>query len=347
MTDPQTPPPLPPDSHRILRRLQASIPLLPRPWDVLAEELGLAPEYLLEQVRCLCHTGRIRRIAGYFSAERLGYRQALVAMRVDSESLEPTARLACSHPGVSHCYARDHEWNLWLTLAVSPQSRLGLEGTVDIFRQHAAHALSMILPSERRFKLSARFDPERGTLLPAEEERDLPTSNQPPRHCTPQQKKVIRALQTDLPITQAPYEELARPEGLDLSPFLAEAVALLDLGVMRRYAARVAHRRAGARANVMVAWVIPEDLAESVGLTAAASPDVSHCYLRPSRPGWPYRLYTMIHGPDRDYCHTAIERLASEIPATDKALLWTARGFCKKPVEYMTDSEDQWEQQFC
>ncbi len=42
------------------------------------------------------------------------------------------ARIVNSHPGVSHNYLRNHEFNMWFTIAVERESRLGLDGTLDV-----------------------------------------------------------------------------------------------------------------------------------------------------------------------------------------------------------------------
>ena len=56
----------------------------------------------------------------------------LVAAKVDPEYPHRAAEIINAHPGVSHNYLRDHEFNLWFTLAVEPDSALGLQGTLDV-----------------------------------------------------------------------------------------------------------------------------------------------------------------------------------------------------------------------
>ena len=54
----------------------------------------------------------------------------LVAAKVDAEHPHRAAQVINSHPGVTHNYLRNHDFNLWFTLAVEPDSPLG----------HAGHA---------------------------------------------------------------------------------------------------------------------------------------------------------------------------------------------------------------
>ena len=64
---------------------------------------------------------------------------ANAALTIDAEgddpaawTLENAARAINAHPGVSHNYLRDHAFNLWFTIAVPPDSALGLDGTLDV-----------------------------------------------------------------------------------------------------------------------------------------------------------------------------------------------------------------------
>ncbi len=56
----------------------------------------------------------------------------LVAAKVDAEYPHRAAQVINSHPGVTHNYLRNHDFNLWFTLAVEPGSPLGMQGTLDV-----------------------------------------------------------------------------------------------------------------------------------------------------------------------------------------------------------------------
>jgi len=40
---------------------------------------------------------------------------------------------------------------------------------------------------------------------------------------------------------------------------------------------------------------------------------VSHCYRRPRRAGWPYNLFAMVHGRDRDEVEAKVADLADRL----------------------------------
>ena len=69
---------------------------------------------------------------------------------------------------------------------------------------------------------------------------------------------------------------------------------------------------------------------------------VSHCYLRATVPGWPYGLYTMIHGRGREDCAMAIDEIAAVTGPRDRAELWTKKQYKKRRIKLFTDLETEW-----
>ena len=70
----------------------------------------------------------IRQVTPIFDTRALGYSSMLVAAKVDPEHPHRAAQVINEHPGVSHNYLRNHEFNLWFTIATEPDSKLGLRG---------------------------------------------------------------------------------------------------------------------------------------------------------------------------------------------------------------------------
>ena len=64
----------------------------------------------------------IRQVTPIFDTRALGYGSMLVAAKVDPEHPHRAATMINSHPGVSHNYLRNHDFNLWFTIAVEPDS---------------------------------------------------------------------------------------------------------------------------------------------------------------------------------------------------------------------------------
>lgn len=125
-------------------------------------------------------------------------------------------------------------------------------------------------------------------------------------------RRIINATQGGLPLTPAPYAEIARWLALTEEEVIARLGAMQDQGVIRRIALAPNHYALGVVANGMSVWDIADDRAEVLGNEVGALPFVSHCYLRPrALPDWPYNLFAMIHGKSR----TEVAELRARIAA--------------------------------
>jgi DNA-binding Lrp family transcriptional regulator len=339
--------------RQLLDRLQRGVPLVREPYAMLASEMGALESDVLEQVRRLRTSGVLREISGIFDAAALGYSQALVAFAVAPEKLEAAAAHVAAHPGVSHCYSRANPsdlvnpFNLWFTLAVSPRSAFGLDGTTER-RAREAGAEFLVLPMVRKYKLDTR------SIL-AEEPTAEEESEAAPRPAgaaaglnlskklSVEQIRALRAIQTDLPAHRDPFLPIAHAQSLDADSLLVHAADFLAAGCLRRYAAVLHHRAAGAAANLLVAWRVSEAAADAAGLKCARFPAVSHCYLRPAFPAWPYNLYTMIHGRTREDCEITIEEIVAVTALRNPVRLWTEKEYKKSRVQFFNEREGEWE----
>ena len=95
----------------------------------------------------------IRQITPIFDTRALGYSSMLVAAKVDPEHPHRAAQVINSHPGVSHNYLRNHDFNLWFTIATEPDSKLGIEGTLEVLAREAQAESVRQLPTLRLFKI--------------------------------------------------------------------------------------------------------------------------------------------------------------------------------------------------
>ena len=147
----------------------------------------------------------IRQVTPIYDTRALGYGSMLVAAKVDPEFPHRAAQVINSHPGVSHNYLRNHDFNLWFTIAVEPDSRLGLEGTLERLQELTGADSIRQLPTLKLFKIRMDLEMEgdTGALAsagvaeePAEMER------QPYEDFD---IDVIRATQGDMPVVAEPY----------------------------------------------------------------------------------------------------------------------------------------------
>ena len=143
--------------RRILDALQHDFPLSERPFDILAQRLGVDPDLLWRRVEAMRRGGVIRRLGASLDSRKLGFRSTLAAVRVPSDHVDRAAEAVGRHPEVTHSYLRDHEFNIWFTI-IAPD-----EAKIDTILREIREELSLKpidvlnLPMKRLFKLDARF----------------------------------------------------------------------------------------------------------------------------------------------------------------------------------------------
>lgn len=151
------------------------------------------------------------------------------------------------------------------------------------------------------------------------------------------EKKVIAAVQGDIPIAERPFEAIAQRIGASEDDVIDTLQSLQDRGILRRFGATLKHQRSGFKANAMMAWRIPEDRIERVGETVAGFSEVTHCYRRDPSGDWPYNLYSMIHAQDEDGCFEIARRMSTAVGETDYKLLFSRRELKKTSMQYFPD----------
>ena len=127
-------------------------------------------------------------------------------------------------------------------------------------------------------------------------------------------RRLIVATQAGLPLTPRPYHALAEQLNIQPAEVMARLEALRDRGVIRRIAAVPNHYALGFRANGMSVWDVPDERVSVCGQLIGALPFVSHCYHRPRQmPDWPYCLFAMVHGRDRDDVERQVAIIAERL----------------------------------
>ena len=133
--------------RRLLNLMQGSFPIAPRPYLHVAELGGISEQEAMSRVQRLLDKRIIRQVTPIFDTRALGYSSMLVAAKVDPEHPHRAAQVINEHPGVSHNYLRNHEFNLWFTIATEPDSELGLEGTLEVLAREAGAESVRQLPT--------------------------------------------------------------------------------------------------------------------------------------------------------------------------------------------------------
>ena len=154
------------------------------------------------------------------------------------------------------------------------------------------------------------------------------------------EKKVIAAIQGDIPICERPYRKLAEEIGLSEDTLLATLTDLRSRDLIRRFGATLRHQKSGYSANAMGAWQVDEARIEDVGRTMATCRQISHCYRRNPTESWPYNLYTMIHAESEASCWEIARGLADEAQVENFTLLFSRRELKKTSMTYFPTGDD-------
>lgn len=357
LTDPSTAPPkvrsrkygaaIPLDEldKRLLNLMQGRFSIEPRPYARVAELAGITEEETLARVQRLIDKRIIRQVTPIFDTRALGYSSMLVAAKVDPENPHRGARVINAHPGVSHNYLRNHEFNLWFTIATEPDSKLGLDGTLEVLAREAGAESVRQLPTLKLFKIRMDLEMEGSTEDLARAAVAADPVELDPQPYDELDVAVVRALQGDMPVIPEPYAPAAAAVGVTQQRFLDHLEGMRERGLLRRVAAILYHRRAGFSANGMGVWKVPEDQILDVGRRMAAVRGISHCYQRPTYEDWPYSVFTMAHGRSKEECDAILDAIAEMTGITERATLYSSTEFKKVRLLYFTEDFKAWERE--
>jgi siroheme decarboxylase len=300
-------------------------------------------EEVLRRVQRLVDERIIRQVTPIFDTRVLGYKSMLVAARVDAEHPHRAAGIINSHPGVSHNYLRNHDFNLWFTIATEPDSRLGLDGTLAVLQRLTGAESVRQLPTLRLFKINMDLEMQGDTDALASAGVATEPKEAEPIELSELDLAVIRALQGDMPVVPEPYGPAAAQLGISQERLLDQLESMRERRALRRVAAILFHRRAGFSANGMGVWCVPEERMLELGPRMASFRGISHCYQRPTYPDWPYSLFTMAHGRSKEECDAILDSIAADTGIEDRRTLYSSTEFKKIRLLYFTDDHKRWE----
>ncbi|SLM30487.1 NirD [Desulfamplus magnetovallimortis] len=140
---------------KIINRIQTFFPIDPRPYAVIAEELGLTEDEVIQRVQNLKRDGIIRRIGGNFGPYKLGFFSTLCAAHVPEDKVSKFTDVVNGYPGVTHNYMRNHKYNIWFTFIAESMSII--EQNLAEISERTGVTDILNLPATDLFKISANF----------------------------------------------------------------------------------------------------------------------------------------------------------------------------------------------
>ncbi len=329
----------------LLNAVQWSFPLTATPYADLAERLGRTEANVIAALTAAKDAGVLRQLSAIFDTRALGYSSALVAAKVDPDRVDEAAEVINRHPGVSHNYKRNHEYNLWYTLAVPPGE--DFDAHLDVLHRESGAIVTRKLPTITLYKIGVKLDMTGATAADAKAE--VLAHEKPERRpdmqapvLTDLEVRAIQLAQEDLPLVPHPFAVQAEQLGIAEAELVALLQGFIDRKLMRRFAAVMNHRTAGFKANAMGVWAVPEDRLAEIGPQMAGFAAVSHCYRRPTYEDWPYTVFTMVHGRTARDCEATIDAIAAETGIDEYTLLWSVKEYKKVRLRYYTPDWADW-----
>lgn len=124
---------------------------------------------------------------------------------------------------------------------------------------------------------------------------------------------LIEAIQDGLPLVSHPYAEIGKRIGMSEAEVITRLSCLQRVGVIKRLGVVVRHRKLGYCANAMVVWDVFDDQVAFVAQQLTQFDFVTLCYRRARHlPDWPYNLFCMIHGKDRNRVLNKLDMLIEQ-----------------------------------
>jgi len=282
--------------RQFINKWQGNFPLAEQPFAIVAADLGITIENLISLIRELLEQGFLSRFGPLYDASSMGGSITLAALSVPEDNYETVAEMVNAMPQVAHNYQREHRLNMWFVIAT--ESADLLHTAIDRIEQETS------LPVYNFPKLQTFY---LGLWLHLDEDDKVSTIPVPGplkqggMTIDDLDRKIVEATQAGLPLQADPYSEIAAGCGCDTQTLIERMQRMLDCGVIRRIGAVPNHYRLGLHANGMSVWDVNDERLLELGSRVGRLEFVSHCYERPRHlPLWPYNLFAMVHGHDRD-----------------------------------------------
>ncbi len=140
---------------QLLNILQAGIQFVPKPYETMANELGVSEEQVLSRLQELKSAGYIRKVGAFFNSDKLGYSGTLLAAKIEPDRVAEVAARINEYPEITHNYQRSGGYELWFTAITNSDERKNqilseiraLPGVISL----------LDLYSQKKYKINVQF----------------------------------------------------------------------------------------------------------------------------------------------------------------------------------------------
>lgn len=318
--------------QRLLNEFQHDFPLVSRPFLAIGDQLGIEEGEVIERLSHLSQQGAVSRVGPVFSPGCIGA-STLAALAVPPENLEETARWINALPEINHNYEREHHYNLWFVVAAPDQD--WLDNVLANVAQASGYPM-LVLPLLERFHIDLGFDLNgRGCRRSAGSSTRVKLDRA--------QAAIVAGLQAGISLEPQPFAALSASLNRQEDEVIRQVMDWRGQGVIKRFGVVVRHHELGYRENAMVVWDVPDHQVSAIGQLAAQQEGVTLCYRRPRQlPDWPYNLFCMVHGTNRDVVHQHVASLAANtgLDTCPTQILFSRRRFKQCGARYVPDGRN-------
>ena len=320
--------------QRLLNEYQHDFPLVKRPFLAIGNQLGIEEDEVIECLGNLSALGAVSRVGPVFSPGCIGA-STLAALAVPPEQLDEMARWINVLPEVNHNYEREHVYNLWFVVAAPNQA--WLDAVLQRISRHSGYPM-LVLPLVERFHIDLGFDLN-GRSYPSRWSSGSSIRVQ----LDSAQTAIVAELQSGIVLERQPFATLGARVNLEEEAVIRQVSDWRGQGVIKRFGVVVRHHELGYRENAMVVWDVPDEQISALGQLAAQQEGVTLCYRRPRQlPYWPFNLFCMVHGTDRDVVLEQIAKLTGKtgLEAYQMQVLFSRRRFKQRGACYVADGRN-------
>jgi DNA-binding Lrp family transcriptional regulator len=279
---------------KLIMELEYNFPFSERPFQIIAERLGLREEEIVYKVKELIDNEVVKRIGMYVSFRAKGMESALVAAQISLDNLEKFRKIALGIKELTHNYIRNHpKYNVWYV--IKAENREKLNENIKKLMDEVNCKDYVILYSKKSLKLSVKYDVIRGISysenteiherIPTAEELGIP-------------KELLKELSYPLTVSERPFSKIAEKFNMSESELVELIKELYEKGVIKDYGATVNGEKVGITENAMM-LINSDDIESSCYSLAKDLREATHVVLRESDKRWDYLCYAMIHARNK------------------------------------------------
>jgi DNA-binding Lrp family transcriptional regulator len=326
--------------RRLLAEIQARVPMTHRPFQAIAQKLGLGEQECLERIGRLKRSQIVERISAVFDPLALGYERALIAMQLPPALRASAAAQVLAYPGLTFCCDRSNSFSLWSSVWVPPERTI--QQLAKILHQRAQAQETLVLPALHVYKSPvpdavAQLHP----WLEAAHEPGSARRSNTGIGLSGEDRRCIRLMQQDLPLIEMPFGVWAEQAETTEEALFEWGRRMEQQGSLLGMAA-FAPLAGDEAAETLVAWEIPEGLVDDIGSQISRLREISHAARRPTFPGWPYAVFTLVHGDRPDALQNALRRIESVIGHFPSVLLPADQEHCRARLALCAPQMDAW-----